>query len=153
MAKPFTISMNLAQAVYDATRNIEKYDHDTRKAIQDVIQRGTHSTLEEAVKLAPYGATGNLKAGITEEFKGGMYARGKVKSTAPHSHLVEFGSGPRIVAPKKRQTLKLPDGGFVKGDIYNGKMPKAPFMRPAAEKTKPMIEHEMEEVLSHDTRS
>ena len=152
-SKGFTISMNLSQLTFDATRNIERYDKNTREAIQGVIRRGTHAALEEATRLAPYGPTGNLKAGITEDFKGGMYARGQVKSTAPHSHLVEFGSGERIVYPVKKQALKFRDGGFAKGDIYNGKMPKAPFMKPAAEKVKPQIEREMEEVLNSDNRT
>ena len=147
MAKGFTISMGLSQAVYDVTRDIEKYDKEKRDAIQGVIKRGTQATLEEAIRQAPHGTTGNLQTGIKSSFQGGMYARGRVVSTAPHSHLVEFGTGPRITYPKKAKALKFPDGGFAKGYVRNGKMQKKPFMKPAAEKTKPQIEAEMEEVF------
>ena len=153
MAKPFTISMGLENVVYKATQDIARYDANTRKGIQDAIRKGTLDTASEAIHMAPYGPTGNLKAGIKTELKGGMYASGKVISTAPHSHLVEFGTGPRIVAPKRRQALKLANGDFVKGNIYAGKMKKAPFMKPAAMKTKPSIEAAVEEVLKRDNHA
>ena len=104
--------MGLSQAVYDATRDIEKYDKEKREAIQGVIKRGTQATLEEAIRQAPHETTGNLQTGIKSSFQGGMYARGRVVSTAPHSHLAEFGTGPRITYPKKAKVLKFPDGGF-----------------------------------------
>lgn len=148
MAKGFTISIGLSDVAFQATRDIEKYDKEKREAIQGVIQRGTQATLEEALRLAPHGPTGNLKAGITSEFHGGMRASGRVKSTAPHSHLVEFGTGARIVYPVRKKALKFRDGGFARGLISAGVMEGKPFMRPAAEKTKPQIEKEMEEVMN-----
>lgn len=153
MAKPFQISMGLEDVVYKATRDIARYDTNTRQGIQNAIEKGTNDTAFEAIHLAPYGPTGNLKAGIKSEFKGGLYAHGKVTSTAPHSHLVEFGTGPRITTPKKAQALRLKNGDFVKGDIYSGRMSKAPFMKPAAEKVKPSIEAAVEEVLKRDNRA
>jgi HK97 gp10 family phage protein len=147
----FYIKMDLGEAAFRATADINKYDETVQSGIRRVIAEGVQSTYESAVNKAPYGKTGNLKTRIKKEVHGSY---GKIRSTAPHSHLVEFGSGPRIVGPVKRAALKLPrtDGamgwpGFVKGDIYNGKMPKAPFMKPAAEENKPKIEAAMEEVL------
>lgn len=47
--------------------------------------------------------------------------------------------------------MKMPDGRFVKGDIYNGQMPKHPFMRPAYLKEKDKIEADMKEAIERDT--
>lgn len=149
------IKMNLDKATYQATADINKYDESTREGIKRVIADGVQSTYETAVRLAPYGTTGNLKTGIKKEVRGSY---GVVKSTSPHSHLVEFGTGPRIVGPVRRMALKLPRvdstmgwPGYVRGDIYNGKMPKAPFMKPAAEENKPKIEAAMQEVLKGES--
>lgn len=143
--------MDLDKVAYQATADINRYNANTQRGIRRVIADGVQSTFETAVNRAPYGPTGNLKTGIKKEVRG---SHGVVKSTSPHSHLVEFGTGPRIVGPVKRAALKLPHfdlsmgwPGYVKGDIYNGKMPKAPFMKPAAEENKPKIEAAMEEVL------
>lgn len=151
MSKGFFIKMDLDKVAYQATADINRYNVDTQRGIRRVIADGVQSTFETAVNRAPYGQTGNLKTGIKKEIRGSY---GVVKSTSPHSHLVEFGTGPRIVGPVKRAALKLPRfdssmgwPGYVKGDIYNGKMPKAPFMKPAAEENKPKIETAMEEVL------
>ena len=75
---------------------------------------------------------------------------GEVKSTAPHSHIVEFGTGPRITAPRRKKALLI-NGNFVRGDIYNGKMPEAPFMRPAIEQERPNIEAEVEEAIKGES--
>jgi len=150
MSNGFTIHIDANRAVFSATKNLDKYSEETKKAIQDVVRKGTEETMKEAVHLAPYGKTGNLKAGIKMDFNGGDRAQGIVRSTSKHSAFVELGTEDRIVAPKRAKALKLQDGRFVKGDIYNGRMEKAPFLRPAAEKTAPKITAQIEEVLKRD---
>lgn len=139
------VRANLSEAVIRATSDISRYDDRVQKKIRDAIRDGVDDTWREALNRAPMGKTGNLKQGIEKEHHG---TYGVVKSTAPHSHLVEFGTDIRIVAPKYRKALKI-NGGFVRGDIYSGKMPKAPFMRPAIEQTRPEIEREVEEAIDN----
>jgi len=150
MPNGFRIKMNLSSVTYNATRDIEKYSAKKRGEIQDVIEDGTKTVYDDALRAAPYGHTGNLKAGIGMSVRKGMEAFGEVYSNAPHSHLVEFGTHPRITYPKKKKALKFRDGGFARGYIRAGSMSKKPFMRPAADKNKPRIEAEMERVLKRD---
>lgn len=152
MRRGIEIRMYSGEAVEKAIRNIDRYTARTREGIQRTIARGTEAIYSTAVRMAPHGPTGNLKAGLRRKVSG---VSGQVMSTAPHSHLVEFGTGPRITYgnPKKgsRHAMRLPDGRFVKGDIYNGRMRKKPFMRPAFMEERDKIESEMKKVVSGDS--
>lgn len=90
--------------------------------------RNSLSPVEAAAKaLAPVGPTGNLRDSVTISHKltpsqaAGAPRDGKdvqhmyVGASAPHAHLVEFGTGPR----------------FHKSGKYVGEMPPNPWMRPA----------------------
>lgn len=90
--------------------------------------RNSLAPVESAAKaLAPKGATGNLQASVTISHRltpsqaAGAPREGKevqhmyVGASAPHAHLVEFGTGPR----------------FHKSGKYVGQMPPNPWMRPA----------------------
>jgi len=142
----FRISANIEKAVYKAMADIEKYDKTSQQAIKSAVASGVTAIKEQAIRLAPAGPTGNLKAGIKSEMSSSS-AYGVVKSTSSHSHIVEFGTGERITYNKKGKQAMVINGSFVKGDIYNGKMPRKPFMRPAVETEKPKIEENIKKVL------
>ena len=143
----FTIKADLSSATYKATADINHYNETTQQRIRSAIADGVRATHAAAVTKAPYGATGNLKAGIETELHGSY---GVVKSTAPHSHIVEFGTAERIVAPRTKKAMTI-NGSFVRGDIYNGKMPAKPFMRPAIEQERPNIEAKIEEAVKGES--
>jgi len=141
----FKINANIDQAVYKATADIALYNEKTQQAIKSAVTDGVNAIRDQAIRLAPAGLTGNLKSGIKSEMSQNV-AYGVIKSTSQHSHLVEFGTGERITYSKNKQALKI-NGSFVRGDIYNGKMPAKPFMRPAVESEKPKIEENIKKVL------
>ena len=132
------IRANIEEAIYKITADIKKYDEETQNRIKQAVRNGTKGVYENAVRAAPMKRTGNLKTGITMEMSD-REATGVVKSTAPHSHLVEFGTKQRFVTPTIHKALKI-KSQFVRGVITSGKMPKKPFMRPAIEKERPKIE-------------
>lgn len=146
--KGITFKFSTDKTVLKAIHDISSYGERAQRAIKQVIANGTRAIHAEAVKRAPLGRTGALKRGIKYSING---AGGEVVSTAPHSRVVEFGTGPRIVySDVKRGTkhaMKLPDGRFVKGDIYNGKMEKHPFMLPAMMAKRDEIEAEIERAI------
>lgn len=94
-----------------------------RKAMSDALA----PVLSAAQALAPVGATGNLKESVaishrltpSQAREAGRESQGVahmyVGASAPHAHLVEFGTGPR----------HHKNGKFV------GVMPPNPWMRPA----------------------
>lgn len=141
MARPFRISMNLENTTFKATADINKYDQDTQKKIMQVIADGTKDVYETAKNKAPI-ITGELREGIEMDVVG---AHGTVCSTSHVSHLVEFGTGPRIASPLRAKAMVI-NGNFVKGHVISV-MPKKPFMRPAAEAGKPKIDDAMKEAL------
>lgn len=87
-----------------------------RKAMKRALQ----PLYDEAVRRAPVGDTGNLANGIRIRFRiGGKTLYGEVATTAPHSHLVEYGH--RIVHG--------PRGG--RQTVSKERVPPHPFFRPA----------------------
>lgn len=154
MSKGFVIRMKSTEAVELATKEIDSYSKAVQIRIRGVIRKGTMAIYDSAVRMAPMGDTGKLKQGI--RFRSANdWQTGEVVSTAPHSRVVEMGTGPRITYPNpklgKRHAMKMPDGRYVKGDIYNGHMTKHPFMRPAYLKEKDKIEAAMKEAIDRDT--
>ena len=87
-----------------------------RRALQPVAAAARSyapGSLSERIKIAPSIKAGQQAQSLEKPGKGKrvMY----VGSTAPHAHLVEFGTGPRYQANGK----------------YVGIMPPDPFLRPA----------------------
>lgn len=139
--KTIKITMQTSGAVKMAIQSIGTYSDAINAKVTRAIADGTKAIASEAIRRAPMGPTGNLKRGITCKIG---YNYGEVLSKAPHSHYVEFGTGERIVYPDRKKgpkhAMRMLDGRFVKGDIYNGKMPAHPFMRPALESQRSKIE-------------
>lgn len=139
--KTIKITMQTSGEVKAAIQSIGTHSEIVNNNISRVIARVTKAVASDAIRRAPVGPTGNLKRGITYTIKPNY---GDVLSKALHSHLIEFGTGERIVYPDRKKgpkhAMRMPDGRFVKGDIYNGKMTKHPFLRPALESQRSKIE-------------
>ena len=145
--KNIKITMQTNGEVKAAIQSIGTHSEIVNNNISRVIARATKAVASEAIRRAPVGSTGNLKRGIAYTIKPNY---GEVLSKAPHSHLVEFGTGERVVypAPKKgpKHAMRMPD------DIYNGKMTKHPFLRPALESQRSKFETDIiKAVNGYDT--
>ena len=81
-------------------------------------------------KAAVNVVTGNLRKGIRA--KKSKYEDGGwiVQSTAPHAHLVEFGTGPRVLEEPRKVSI----GGRVAVITHTGTMPPKAYLRPALDK-------------------
>ncbi len=124
----------MAQEVAVSIEGIDELNETLDKVIKsvgpDVVEplfmEGA-KTIQAAVKAAaPKGPTGNLKKGIKVkhlEKIGNNPRSAMVKSTAPHDHLVEFGTKPRRTKKGK----------------YTGAMSANPFFRPAVDATLPGV--------------
>ena len=135
------IHANIDEAVYKCTKDIEKYGREAHERIKKAIETGVKAVHTAAVTKAPGGRTGNLRAGIKMSITStGTTAGGNVRSTAPHGHLVEFGTKPRLVQNRPGKRAMVIGGSVRKGPWMAGAMPKKPFMRPAIEQERPKIE-------------
>ena len=147
--KMFSVHVNMGEIISKAARDIDKYDAEKQKKIRKVIADGTKDTKIKAVQLAPKGPTGNLKKGIKDHLVGDG-REGIVMSTAPHSHLVEYGTDPRITYPIRKKALKITwngKTGWARGYISSGKMPARHVLKRAAEREWPKIVQSMEKAM------
>lgn len=147
--KMFSVRVNMDEVISKAVRDIDKYDNVKQKKIRKVITDGTKEIKTRALQLAPKGPTGNLRKGIKDHLVGDG-REGIVMSTAPHSHLVEYGTENRITYPVQKKALKITwkgKSGWARGYISSGKMPARHVLRNAAEKEFPRIAKSMEEAL------
>ena len=112
-----------------------------KSALKKALQEGAKPIREEAMKNAPIGPTGNLAKSFeispklkNRRIKSGAGVYMFVGSTAPHAHLVEFGTTNRYAwnKPKKRWRNKAIDHA----PKYVGKMPSNPFFTKAWDSTK-----------------
>lgn len=145
MAKSIKIFANIKEEAFRAMVDVQKYDEETQKNIRKATRDGVAAVHAAAVRAAPIRATGNLRKGIVQEFDE-RTCSGKVRATAPHAHLIEFGTRERVTAPIRKKALKIGEG-FVRGWTFTGKIPKKPFMRPAIEKERPKIETSIEKAV------
>lgn len=113
--------------------------------VEPILLDGAKTVANAAKPLAPVGPTGNLRKslrakllarratalgalGVTEGYAAPAIAAVD-RRKAPHSHLVEFGTGERIGGPR---SVRYGGRSF-------GKMPSKPFLRPAWESTRTMV--------------
>lgn len=147
--KMFEIRVNMGEVISKAVKDIDKYDVAKQKKIKKVIADGTKETKARALQLAPKGPTGNLKKGIKGHLVDGG-REGIVMSTAPHSHLVEYGTDPRITYTVRKKALKITwngKTGWARGYIGSGKMPARHVLKRAAEREWPKIVQSMEKAM------
>jgi len=121
------------------SRLLKDFPHKIQETILDAtVSAGANVIKKEARKNIKQNhsiKTGNLYNSLkTQKVKGrhGVY-RVFTDRGAPHSHLVEFGTGPR--------KLKKPHYAQIKGNWvmveHTGSMPAKPFFRPAVDEHKP----------------
>lgn len=70
---------------------VDTAKEEVRLKAAEAIEEHCQKVAETARELCPVGPTGNLKAGIVVDHAQGSYF-GRVRSTAPHSHLIAFGT-------------------------------------------------------------
>lgn len=149
MSKAFVISTNFSFAVRTTLGQLDRYSAAAQQNCKNAIRQGTHDLYDAVIIRAADGPTGNLRQGIKSDYNA-LRNEGSVRSTAPHGHLVEFGTRQRIVMPMPPgRVLRLRNGDFVSGVIPAGRMPAKPFMRPAIEQERPKIETAIEEALKN----
>jgi len=130
----------------DIIISLEKYKDKIRPEIQKALDKGAQIIADEAKRIAPLGPTGNLKKGIyAKEMPYKKYSPSVAIVTvdrhiAPHSHLVEFGTGVRIGKKGK--------AGYI-GKSF-GIMPARPFLRPAFDSKKSEVERFVKNYLKNE---
>ena len=88
--------------------------------------------------------SGGLRDSMRTRKKRGMNGIYQIFSTAPHAHLVEWGTGPRKF--KKPRQVRI--GGKWVVVESTGSMPAKPFFRPAVDENHPEILRRMRERLA-----
>mgnify|MGYP002869266933 CR=1 FL=1 len=149
MSGAFTVRVNMGAVISKAVRDIDSYDAEKQKRIRQVIADGTKAVRDRAVQAAPKGPTGKLRKGIRSSLVGDG-REGIVTSTAPHSALVELGTGDRLTYSRKGRILKFTWKGRVryrKGPVNTGRMKPQRFLRKAADQEWPRIVRHMEDAL------
>jgi len=110
-------------------------------ALQRAMNKAAKPILDAAKAKAPEGPTGNLKESIiisrkvTDSARPTQIKNGVgvyVRTTAPHAHLVEFGTGPRF----KNSTGQ-----------YVGEMPPNPFLSEAFDSTAEEVVNDLGETV------
>ena len=88
------VSVDLAgfEALIQELRNAPD---DIRSDAMDIVRDTTEAAAAEIREAYPRGPTGNLKKRVQTFYPGSTVLAGIVKSTAPHSHLYEFGTRDR----------------------------------------------------------
>lgn len=111
--------------------------------VRAAMPEATKIVKDRAMKEAPLGPTGNLRAGIEDRVEQhGL--QGVVASTAPHTHLVHEGVRRHATVlnkkrPDPRRALKLP-GGILRASAQHPGMRGQPFLTDALEQSGPDIE-------------
>lgn len=147
--KMFSVHVNMGAVVSKAVQNIDKYDAEKQKKIRKVIADGTKNVKSRALQMTPKGPTGNLKKGIKDHLVGDG-REGIVLSTAPHAHLLEYGTGNRLTYPVQKKALRITWNGKVgwaRGYISSGKVKERHILKNAADQEWPRIVNEMERAL------
>lgn len=110
----------------------------SRTVLRNALKKAGKPIADAATASVPVGKTGNLRRSIkiSTKLKKSQYRYGRpsrvavdvfVGSSAPHAHLVEFGTGPRRLDSPRAVNL----GGKVVMVEHTGQMPARPFLRPA----------------------
>jgi len=83
-----TVKPKNVQAVLN---NMQKYDKDTTQRIGEAVNNSLKNIAKGVRSRLPTARSGKLRKGVKKSYsKKKMY--GEVKSTAPHAHLIEFGT-------------------------------------------------------------
>lgn len=135
------------ESVRKVLNNIKKYDDKTQKQLEEATSKSLSNIRRGAISRVPRGKTGNLRKGIRRSFSKKNIS-GAVKSTAPHSYIVEFGTKQHKVTLKKKKALSF------EGQVYNytehpGSQPR-PFMQPAFHAERPTYAAAVKKAVNPD---
>lgn len=99
-----------------------------REEVSPAMRRLAAEIAEDARSLAP-SRTGTLRDSIGHyQRRDGVHV---VYASAPHAHLIEFGTDPHEISPREGQALAIPGGGVYRRVHHPGTTAR-PFLRPAA---------------------
>ncbi len=118
------------QGVQAITDKIGKYGIETDKKLDNVVNGSLKNIAAGARKRLPSGKTGNLRKGLKKSFSKKKHT-GTVKETAPHGHLVEFGTKPHSLDKGAKRKVMVINGNPVSGNVMHPGAKKNPFMQPA----------------------
>lgn len=143
-----TVKPKGVKAIIDS---IEKYDKETTQRIGDAVNGSLKNIAKGIRTRLPSSKTGNLRRGIKKSYSKKRMS-GEVKSTAPHAHLLEFGTKSHALTKgtsrdagraakrgrKHVDAIMVISGNVVDGEhiIHPGSKPK-PSMQPAYYAEKP----------------
>lgn len=116
------------RGVPDIVANLDKYDEDTQKRAKRVLRKSLVS-IRRGAKSRIHNVTGTLSKRINNSYNSDGLG-GLVRSRAPHSHLVEFGTKPHGQEPRPRSRALRIAGKFFEKITHPGSKPH-PFMQPA----------------------
>lgn len=122
------------ESVKKVLNNLKKYDDKTQKQLEEATSKSLSNIRRGAIARVPRGRTGNLRKGIRRSFSKKKIS-GAVKSTAPHSYIVEFGTKHHKVGLKKKKALSF-DGQAYNYIEHPGSKPR-PYMQPAFHAERP----------------
>lgn len=130
------------KGVSEITNKIGKYGADTDTRLDNVVNGSLKNIAAGARRRIPIGKTKNLRKGLKKSYSKKNHT-GYVKETAPHGHLVEFGTKPHALtkgasrdseraAKRKRNYVQVINGNPVDGEhIMHPGVKANPFMQPA----------------------
>lgn len=77
----------------EVLRGLDVYEKDILERAKEVTERRTKAIFDKAMQNVPVGPTGNLKnSGAMEVEATDKWVFGRVGFSAPHAHLLEFGT-------------------------------------------------------------
>jgi HK97 gp10 family phage protein len=124
MSDEFTLDVEGMKEITNLINGLSKCVESGK--VEDAFLAGAMNLQQAAKAAAPVGPTGNLKKDIKVKQLPKLGNNPKaaiVKSTAPHDHLIEFGTKPR----------------YTKSGKFTGIMPAHPFFRPAIDANKQAV--------------
>lgn len=118
------------KGVQDVIANLKKYDEDTRERVGVVVNTSLKNIARGARQRLPQSKTGNLRKGLKKKYVK-KDVGGFVKATAPHSHLIEFGTKRHSLDKGAKKKVMVINGNPVSGEIIHPGSKPRPFMQPA----------------------
>lgn len=115
-------------------------DKKKRRKVARIFRKAGKVVQRRAQEIAPRGKTGNLRKEIRVSVSTRRGVRARIISSAPHSHLVEYGTKPRY---RKRAFW---GGRYLRKreQRYTGVMPANPYMRPAFDQVADQVMRQIE---------
>lgn len=136
--------------------NLKKYDEKTREKLGKAVNRSLNA-IRRGAKTRIHSVSGLLSRRIKKTYDSNVLS-GTVRSTAPHAHLIEFGTRaigetgskakPLSKNPvqAKGKAMVIPGIGFRKSYKHKG-MKARPYMRPSFESERPKYIRNIEKAV------